>query len=70
MGFPDGVSGKESLYQFRRSKRCGFSSWVGKIPWRRAWKPIPVSLPGKFHGQRSLGGLQSIGLHRVKTWLK
>ena len=28
--------------------------WVGKIPWRRAWKPTPVFLPGESHGQRSL----------------
>jgi len=25
-----------------------------KIPWRRKWQPIPVFLPEKFHGQRSL----------------
>jgi len=24
--------------------------------WRRAWQPIPVFLPGKSHGQKSLGG--------------
>ena len=24
-------------------------------PWRRKWQPIPVSLPGKFHGQRNRG---------------
>ena len=24
--------------------------------WRRKWQPIPVSLPGKSHGQRSLAG--------------
>ena len=24
-------------------------SWVRKIPWRREWLPIPVSLPGEFH---------------------
>ena len=29
---------------------------VGKIPWRRAWQPTPVFLPGKFNGQRSLVG--------------
>jgi len=29
---------------------------VGKIPWRRAWQPTPVFLPGKFNGQRSLAG--------------
>ena len=27
---------------------------VRKIPLRRGWQPIPVFLPGKFHGQRSL----------------
>ena len=25
-------------------------------PWRRAWQPIPVFLPGEFHRQRSLAG--------------
>ena len=29
---------------------------VRKIPWRRAWQPPPVCLPGEPHGQRSLGG--------------
>ena len=24
------------------------------IPWRRAWQPAPVVLPGESHGQRSL----------------
>ena len=33
-----------------------FSSWVGKIPWKRKWQPTPVFLPGRFHGQRSLEG--------------
>ena len=31
-----------------------FNPWVRKIPWRRKWQPIPVFLPGKSHGQRSL----------------
>ena len=31
--------------------------WVRKIPWRRAWQPTPVFLPGESHGQRSLVGL-------------
>ena len=29
---------------------------LGRFPWRRAQKSTPVSLPGKFHGQRSLAG--------------
>ena len=39
--------------------------WVGKIPWRKAWQPTPVFLPGKSHGQRSLAGFWSIGSWRV-----
>ena len=35
--------------------------WVGKIPWRRTWQPIPVFLPGKLHGQRSLAGYSPWG---------
>ena len=27
-----------------------------QIPWRRAWQPAPVFLPGEFHGLRSLAG--------------
>ena len=38
----------------------------GKIPWRRAWQPTPVFLPGESHGQRSLEGYT---VHRVtKSW--
>ena len=33
-----------------------FFPWVGKIPWRSEWLTIPVFLPGKVHGQRSLAG--------------
>ena len=35
-------------------RRCGFDSWVGKIPWRRNWQPIPVFFPGELHGWRTL----------------
>ena len=31
-------------------------SLVRKILWRREWVPIAISLPGEFHGQRSLAG--------------
>ena len=44
-------------------KRPRFDPWVGKIPFRRAWQPTPVFLPGKFHGQRSLAGYSTWG-HR------
>ena len=35
-------------------RRLRFDSWVRKSPWRRKWQPIPVFLPEKSHGQRSL----------------
>ena len=53
---PGWHSGKEFACQCRRRRRCGFDSWVGKIPWRRTWQPTPVLLPGESRGQRSLVG--------------
>ena len=50
------LSGKEPACQCRRRKRCEFDPWVGKIPWRRKWQPIPVFLPGKSHAQWHLAG--------------
>ena len=44
-------------------KRCGFDPWVGKIPWKKAWQPTPVFLPGESPWTEEAGGLQSI--HRV-----
>ena len=56
-----GTNGKELASQCRRHKRCGFDPWVRKIPWRRAWQPTPVFLPGESHGQRSLAGYSPQG---------
>ena len=43
-------------HQCRQSKRLRFNPWVGKIPWRRAWQPMSIFLPGESHEQRSLAG--------------
>ena len=55
------------------------SGHLMKNGWRRKWQPTPVFLPGKLHGQRSLGrerewdgavqsmGLQTVGHDRVHT---
>ena len=53
-GLPGGAGGKEPTYQCKRCKRHRFDTWVGKIPWRRAWQPTPVFLPGESYGQRNL----------------
>ena len=47
--FPGGARSKETTCQCRIHKRPGFHPWVGKIPWRRAWQPTPVFLPGESH---------------------
>ena len=65
VGLPWWLSGKESICQCRRHKRCGFDHWVRKIPWSRKWQPTSVFLPGKFHGQRSLVGYSSRGHKRT-----
>ena len=49
-------------YILLRMKRCRFDPWVRKIPWKKAWQPTPIFLPGKSYGQRSLMG---IGQQRV-----
>ena len=33
----------------------------GKIPWRRAWQPTPIFLPGESHGERNLAGYSPQG---------
>ena len=58
MGFPGGSDGKWSAYNA--------GTWVGKIPWLRAWQPTPVFLPGESPWTDEPGGLQSIGLQRVR----
>ena len=55
---------KEPACQCRRHKTPAFNPWVRKIPWRRAWQPTSVFLPGKPHGQRSLMDYSLEG-HRV-----
>ena len=52
---------KNPLASAGRHKRCRFDPWVGKIPWRRAWKPTPVFLPGESPWTEEPGGLQSMG---------
>ena len=65
LGSPGGASSKEPTCQNRRHKSRGFDSWVGKIPWRKAWQPTWVFLPGESPWTEEPGGLQSVGSQRV-----
>ena len=67
LGFPGGISGKESTCQCRRPKRLGFNSWVGKMTWSRKWQSTPGFLPGKSHGQKSLAGYSPWGYKERDT---
>ena len=60
MGFLGG-SAVRNCFQWGRHRRRGFHPWAGKMPWRRAWPPTPVFLPGDSHGQRSLVGYSPWG---------
>ena len=44
--------------------RCRFDPWIKKQ------QPTPVFWPGKFHGQRRLAGLQSMGSHARESLCK
>ena len=50
-------------------------TWVRSLgredPQKRKWLPIPVFLPGEFHGQRSLAGYSPWGRKKLDTteWL-
>ena len=67
MGFPGGASGKDPACQCRRYKRCRSNPQVEKSPWRRAWQPTPIFLPGKSHRQRSLACSSSQGFIESDT---
>ena len=60
MGFPGGAGSKEPA-DAGDAGDMGLILWIGKIPWRRAWQPTPLFLPGEFHGQRSLVGYSPWG---------
>ena len=43
-GFPSGSDGKESACN---GGDLGLIPGLGRSPWRRAWQPTPVFLPGE-----------------------
>ena len=51
-----------------RGGRPGFDSWVGKIPWRRAWQPTPVFLP-ENPMDRGAWRATVHGVAESRTWL-
>ena len=56
-------SGEKPTCYLRRHR---FHPWVRKIPWRRKWRPTPVSLPRKSRGERGLASYSPRGHKTVR----
>ena len=69
-GLPWWLRDKESACSAGDSRRLRSKPWIGTIPWRRAWQPTPIFLPGKSHGHRSLAGYGPWDRKEFQTWLK
>ena len=56
----------------KRQKGLGFNRWVGKMPWRRAWPPIPLHscvLAWRIPRTEEPGGLRFTGSQRdTRDW--
>ena len=63
--FPAGT--KEPTCQCRRHKKCRFDPWVKKIPWRKAWHPTPLFLPGESHRQRRSAAVHGVAQSRTRS---
>ena len=57
-GFPGGSDGKDALPAMQETR---VRSLGQEDPLEKGMLPIPVFLPGEFHGQRSLEGYNSWG---------
>ena len=49
--------------------RPGFDPWIGKIPWRTAWQPTPVFLPGESPWTEKPGGYLAGKEFDTTEWL-
>ena len=59
-----GVRWASLVAQMAENPPVVWDTWIrsqGKIPWRRAWQPAPVFLPGESPGTEEPGGLQPMG---------
>ena len=60
IGYPLQYSWASLVAQTVKNLPAMWETWIWSLgwenPWRRAWQPTPVFLPGESHGQRSLEG--------------
>ena len=66
IGYPPQYSWASLMAQTVKNPPAMLETWVGKIPWRRAWQLTPVFLPGASPWtEEEPGGLQSMVSQRV-----
>ena len=79
MGFPGELVVKNMPANAGDIRKRGLSPWVGKIPWRRAWQPVSIFLPGESRGRgawwatvcriaQSWTRLKRINTHKCDWW--
>ena len=66
IGYPLQNSWASLVVQIVKNPPAMWETWVGKLPWRRAWQHTPVFLPGESPWTEEPGGLQSMGSQRVR----
>ena len=57
----------EKTWVSAREAHENTTNQVGEIPWRTAWQPTPVCLPGESLGERSLVGYSPWGCKESDT---
>ena len=71
VGYPLKYSWASLVAQMVKNPPAMRETWVWspgwEDPWRRAWQPTPVFLPGESHGQRSLAGYSRRGRKELDT---
>ena len=67
-GLPWWLRGRESAYECRRQRRCGFNPWFGKIPGGGNGNPFQSSCRENPMDRGAWRGAVSLGL-QSRTWL-
>ena len=69
ISYPLQYSWASLVSQIVKNSSAMNDTWVQTLgwenPWRRAWQPTPVFLPGESPWTEELGRLQSIGSQRI-----
>ena len=66
-GFPGGSVVRNPSANAADAGNSGLISGLGRPPGeRKKWQLIPIFLPGKFHGEKSLAGYSPWGRKRVR----